>query len=58
MIRGIYRTLTLTLRKADRNFPVGVVNTDATTIVDDVVDADDGTFWNEPETTYDRLLPL
>ena len=48
---------TLTLRKADRDLAVGVANTDATTIVDDVVDADDGTFWNEPETPYDATYP-
>ena len=35
---------TLTLRKADRDLAVGVANTDATTIVDDVVSADDITF--------------
>ena len=33
---------TLTLRKADRDIAVGVVNVDTTTIVDDTVDADDG----------------
>ena len=48
---------TLTLRKADRDLAVGVANTDATTVVDDVVDADDGTFWNEPETTYAAQYP-
>ena len=48
---------TLTLRKADRDLAVGVANTDATTIVDDIVDADDGTFWNEPETPYDATYP-
>ena len=48
---------TLTLRKADRDLAVGVANTDATTIVDDVVDADDGTFWNEPETPYNATYP-
>ena len=48
---------TLTLRKADRDIAVGVANTDATTVVDDVVDADDGTFWNEPETTYAAQYP-
>ena len=48
---------TLTLRKADRDLAVGVANTDATTVVDDVVDADDGTFWNEPETPYAAQYP-
>ena len=48
---------TLTLRKADRDLAVGVANTDATTVVDDVVNADDGTFWNEPETTYAAEYP-
>ena len=48
---------TLTLRKADRDIAVGVANTDATTVVDDVVDADDGTFWNEPETPYAAQYP-
>ena len=35
---------TLTLRKADRDIAVGVVNVDTTTIVDDTLDADDGKF--------------
>ena len=48
---------TLILRKADRDLAVGVANTDATTVVDDVVNADDGTFWNEPETTYAAEYP-
>ena len=48
---------TLTLRKADRDLAVGVANTDATTVVDDVVNADDGTFWNEPETPYAAQYP-
>ena len=48
---------TLTLRKADRDLAVGVANTDATTVVDDVVNADDGTFWNEPETSYAAEYP-
>ena len=48
---------TLTLRKADRDIAVGVANTDATTVVDDVGDEDDGTFWIEPETTYAAQYP-
>ena len=48
---------TLTLRKADRDLAVGVANTDATTIVDDIVSADDGKNWNEPETPYDATYP-
>jgi len=48
---------TLTLRKADRDIAVGVANTDATTIVDDVVNADDGKSWDEPETTYAAVYP-
>ena len=48
---------TLTLRKADRDLAVGVANTDATTIVDDVVNADDGKSWDEPETTYAAVYP-
>ena len=48
---------TLTLRKADRDIAVGVANTDATTVVDDTVEADDGTFWDEPETTYAAKYP-
>ena len=48
---------TLTLRKADRDLAVGVANTDATTVVDDTVEADDGTFWDEPETTYAAVYP-
>tara|TARA_A100001515_G_scaffold118889_1_gene101332 strand:+ start:355 stop:1311 length:957 start_codon:yes stop_codon:yes gene_type:complete len=48
---------TLTLRKADRDTAVGVANTDATTVVDDVVEADDGKSWDEPETTYAAVYP-
>ena len=48
---------TLTLRKADRDLAVGVANVDATTIVDDVLTADDGGFWDEPETTYAATYP-
>ena len=48
---------TLTLRKADRDLAVGVANTDATTIVDDIVSADDGKNWNEPETPYAAQYP-
>ena len=48
---------TLSLRKADRDLAVGVANTDATTVVDDVVDADDGKSWNEPETSYKAKYP-
>ena len=47
----------LTLRKADRDLAVGVANVDATTIVDDVVAADDGGQWNEPETSYKAQYP-
>ena len=48
---------TLTLRRADRDLAVGVANTDATTVVDDVVNADDGKNWDEPETTYNAVYP-
>ena len=48
---------TLTLRKADRDLAVGVANVDATTIVDDVLAADDGKFWDEPETSYKAQYP-
>ena len=48
---------TLTLRKADRDLAVGVANVDATTVVDDTVDADDGKFWDEPETSYNAKYP-
>ena len=48
---------TLTLRKADRDTAVGVANTDATTVVDDTVEADDGKSWDEPETTYAAVYP-
>ena len=46
---------TLTLRRADRDLAVGVANTDATTVVDDVVAADDGKSWNEPEVPYNAV---
>ena len=49
---------TLTLRKADRDLAVGVANVDATTIVDDVVAADDGKSWDEPETPYAAKYPF
>ena len=48
---------TLPLRKADRDLAVGVANVDATTVVDDTVDADDGKFWDEPETSYNAKYP-
>ena len=48
---------TLTLRKADRDLAVGVANVDATTVVDDTVEADDGKFWDEPETSYAAKYP-
>ena len=48
---------TLTLRKADRDLAVGVANVDATTVVDDTVEADDGKFWDEPETSYNAKYP-
>ena len=48
---------TLTLRRADRDLAVGVANTDATTVVDDVVAADDGKSWNEPEIPYNAVYP-
>ena len=48
---------TLTLRRADRDLAVGVANTDATTVVDDVVAADDGKSWNEPEVPYNAVYP-
>ena len=48
---------TLSLRKADRDLAVGVANVDTTEIVDDVLTADDGGQWNEPETTYAAKYP-
>ena len=48
---------TLTIRKADRDLAVGVANVDATDIVDDVLEADDGGNWDEPETTYNAVYP-
>ena len=48
---------TLTLRKADRDIAVGVANTDVTTVVDDIVEADQSPFWDEPETTYAAKYP-
>ena len=48
---------TLTLRKADRDLAVGVANTDITTVVDDIVQADQSAFWDEPETTYAAKYP-
>ena len=48
---------TLTIRKADRDLAVGVANVDATDIVDDVLEADDGGNWDEPETTYAAVYP-
>ena len=47
----------LTLRKADRDVAVGVANVDATTVVEDVVAADDGKSWDEPETPYAASYP-
>ena len=49
--------LSLTQRKADRDIAVGVANVDTTTIVNDVLAADDGGFWDEPETSYAALYP-
>ena len=49
---------TLTLRKADRDLAVGVANTDITTVVDDIVQADQSAFWDEPETTYAAKYPF
>ena len=48
---------TLTLRKADRDVAVGVANTDVTTVVDDIVEADQSPFWDEPETPYAATYP-
>ena len=47
----------LTLRKADRAENIGTANVDATTIVDDVLLADDGGSWSEPETPYAAQYP-
>ena len=49
---------TLSIRKADRDLAVGVANVDATTIVDDVIAADDGKSWDEPETPYAAKYPF
>ena len=49
--------LSLTQRKANRDIAVGVANVDTTTIVDDVLAADDGGFWDEPETSYAAKYP-
>ena len=48
---------TLSLRRADRDVAVGVANVDATTVVEDVVAADDGKSWDEPETPYAAQYP-
>ena len=48
---------TLTLRKADRDIAVGVANTDVTSVVDDIVQADQSPFWDEPETPYAATYP-
>ena len=48
---------TLTLRKADRDLAVGVANTDVTSVVDDIVQADQSPFWDEPETPYAATYP-
>ena len=48
---------TLTLRKADRDLAVGVANVDVTSVVDDIVKADQGPQWDEPETTYAAKYP-
>ena len=47
----------LTLRKADRDLAVGVAIVDTTTVVDDVIQADQSPFWDEPETTYAAQYP-
>jgi len=47
----------LTIRKADRDIAVGVANVDTTAIVDDILAADDGGQWNEPETSYASKYP-
>ena len=49
--------LTLTQRKADRDIAVGVANTDVTSVVDDIVQADQSPFWDEPETPYAATYP-
>ena len=49
--------LSLTQRKANRDIAVGVANVDPTTIVEDVLAADDGGFWDEPETSYAAKYP-
>ena len=49
--------LSLTQRKADRDLAVAVANVDTTTVVDDVLAADDGKFWDEPETSYKAQYP-
>ena len=48
---------TLSLRKADRDLAVGVANVDVTSVVDDIVKADQGPQWDEPETTYAAKYP-
>ena len=50
-------TLSLTIRKADRDLAVGVANVDTTDIVDDLLAADDGGQWDEPETSYAAKYP-
>ncbi len=49
--------LSLTQRKADRDLSVGVANTDITSVVDDIVSADQGPQWDEPETPYAAKYP-
>jgi len=44
-------------RRADRDLAVGVANVDATTVVDDTVEADDGKFWDEPQIPYAAQYP-
>ena len=44
-------------RRADRDLAVGVANVDATTVVDDTIDADDGKFWDEPPIPYAAQYP-
>ena len=48
---------TLTLRKADRDLAVGVANVDITSVVDDIVNADQSPQWDEPETSYAAKYP-
>ncbi len=43
--------------EADRDIAVGVANVDTTAIVDDILAADDGEQWNEPETSYASKYP-